>query len=91
MSIELETSPDPRDSMYELFDNGHELENKWFNNIAAALQAARSIKWRFSRWVIFDPKGNIVRRFDSGEECEYWRTMQARGQANLGPVPDFKQ
>lgn len=82
--------PDPTIGMWELFDNDHVRENQWYNNFAAALQAARSIKWRFSSWLIFDPEGNIVRRFDSGEECEYWRTMQDRGLANLGPVPIFE-
>jgi glutathione peroxidase-family protein len=73
--------PDPAamDLMFELFDNNHTLDNQWFVNFAAALQAARSVKWRFSPWVIFNPQGEIVRRYDSGEECEYWRTAPQRG------------
>lgn len=73
---------------FELFDSGNNLENQWYDTFAAALQGARSTRWRSARWFIFDPQGRIVRRYDSGEEFEYWRAMRKRGLANTGPIPE---
>ena len=88
-----EVQVDPRDSMWLLFDQGNQLDNKWYNTFAAALQGARSTKWRHAHWMIFAPEthgGSIVRRYDSGEEFEYWREMKERGSANIGPIPAVK-
>ncbi len=79
--------PDPYAGLWELFDTDNNRENKWFGNFAAALQGARSVKWRDVRWIIYDPSGNVARRYDSGEEIEYWRAMKDRGSANIGPIP----
>lgn len=80
-------------SQFLLFDQGNNLENQYYDTFAAAVQGARSRRWRGSRWIIFAPDkqgGGVVRRYDSGEEFEYWRAMDERGSANIGPIPDVK-
>lgn len=86
-------APNPFYDMWELFDQNNNLDNQWYDTFAAALQGARSTKWRTTKWIIFAPEktgGSVARRYDSGEEFEYWRAMLARGSANSGPIPSVE-